>query len=84
MNQVLFKFQNNTINVLGSKEKPMFFASQIAKALGYLDTTDAVRKHIWDVNKSTVGEYRQKTIPGDLRVYPEKWGPFKTSIIEQL
>ena len=74
MNQALFKFQNNTINVLGSKEKPMFFASQIAKALGYLDTTDAVRKHIWDVNKLTVGEYRQKTIPGDLPGIPGEMG----------
>lgn len=74
MNQTLFKFQNNTINVLGSKEKPMFYASQIAKALGYLDTTDAVRKHIWDVNKLTVGEYRQNTIPGDLQGIPGEMG----------
>ena len=74
MNQTLFKFQNNTINVLGSKEKPMFFASQGAKALGYLDTTDAVRKHIWNVNKLTVGEYRQKTIPGDLPGIPGEMG----------
>lgn len=74
MNQALFKFQKNTINLLGSKEKPMFFASQIAKALGYLDTTDAVRKHIWDVNKLTAGEYMQETIPGDLPGIPGEMG----------
>ena len=74
MNQTLFRFQNNNINVLGSKNNMFFFASQVAKALGYLDTTDAVRKHIWNVNKLTVGEYRQKTIPGDLPGIPGEMG----------
>ena len=43
-------------------------------SLGYLDTTDAVRKHIWNNNKLTVGEYRQKTIPGDLQGIPSEMG----------
>ena len=46
MNQTLFKFHNNTINVLGSKEKPIFFASQVASILGYSNTKKAVYIHI--------------------------------------
>ena len=60
MNQTLFKFQNNTINVLGSKEKPMFFASQIAKALGYIKPQNSVSVHVWDCNKLTFSSYKSE------------------------
>ena len=73
----VFKFQNNNIQILGSHEKVMFFASQIAKAIGYTDTTDAVRKHIWDINKMTIEEYMkesktssQSCKPGNLSCKP--------------
>ena len=58
MNQTLFKFQNNTINVLGSKEKPMFYASQIAKALGYIKPQNSVSVHVWDCNKLSLSSYK--------------------------
>ena len=60
MNQTLFKFQNNTINVLGSKEKPMFFASQVASILGYSNTKKAVYIHIWEQNKMNILEYNNQ------------------------
>ena len=60
MNQTLFKFQNNTINVLGSKEKPMFFASQVASILGYSNTKKAVYIHIWEQNKMNILEYNKQ------------------------
>ena len=60
MNQTLFKFQNNSINVLGSKEKPMFFASQIAKALGYIKPQNSVSVHVWDCNKLLLSSYKSK------------------------
>ena len=60
MNQTLFKFQNNNINVLGSKEKPMFFASQVASILGYSNTKKAVYIHIWEQNKMNILEYNNQ------------------------
>jgi prophage antirepressor-like protein len=74
MNQ-LFKFQETNISVMGTPNEPMFFASQVAKALGYIDTTDAVRKHIWNDNKITVQEYRLKNIPGESPGIPGIMGP---------
>ena len=74
MNQV-FKFETSNINIIGTHEKPMFYGSQIAKALGYIDTTDAVRKHIWNENKVTVQEYRLKSIPGDSPGMDGSMGP---------
>ena len=62
MNQALFKFQNNTINVLGSKEKPMFFASQIASILGYSNTKKAVYIHVWEQNKMNVLEFNKQIL----------------------
>ena len=60
MNQTLFKFENNKINVLGSEEKPLFYASQVASILGYSNTKKAVYNHIWDINKTNVFEYNQQ------------------------
>ena len=57
MNQILFKFENNKINVLGSHEAPMFFGSQIATALGYINPRNAVLMHIWDTNKMNLSAY---------------------------
>ena len=62
MNQTLFKFQNNTINVLGSKEKPMFFASQVASILGYSNTKKAIYIHVWEQNKMNVLEFNKQIL----------------------
>jgi len=74
MNQI-YNFQGVNINVLGSAEKPFFFASQISKSLGYIDTTDSIRKHIWSINKITFEDYQKnnlglETIPGNLASKP--------------
>ena len=50
MNQI-FKFQEYNINILGTQDKPMFFGSQIATALGYMKPRNAVSIHIWESNK---------------------------------
>ena len=60
MNQALFKFQNNTINVLGSKNNMFFFGSQIAKALGYIKPQNSVSVHVWDCNKLSLSSYKSK------------------------
>ena len=57
MNQTLFKFENNKINVLGSHEFPMFFGSQTSTALGYIKPRNAVLMHVWDSNKTTLSAY---------------------------
>jgi prophage antirepressor-like protein len=59
MNQ-LFKFENFDIKILGTHDKPLFFASQVAHILGYSNTKKAVYTHIWDQNKMNVQEYNQQ------------------------
>ena len=56
----IFKFENYDIKILGSEEKPLFFASQVAHILGYSNTKKAVNNHIWDINKTNVQEYNQQ------------------------
>ena len=56
----LFNFQNNKINILGTQDDIMFYGSQIARSLGYVNAYDAVNKHIWSKNKISVKEYRLK------------------------
>lgn len=63
MNQTLFQFENNKINVLGSEEKPLFFASQVARILGYSNTQKAVYVHIWEQNKMNILEYNKQFLP---------------------
>ena len=62
MNQI-FKFENYNINILGTQEKPLFFASQVAHLLGYSNTQKAVYTHIWDINKTNVLKYNQQFLP---------------------
>ncbi len=56
----MFDFKESKISVIGSKESPYFFASQIATLLGYANTVDAVNSHVWDKYKITLGEFREK------------------------
>ena len=72
MNKI-YKFQENKINVFGREDKMFFYASQISKSIGYIDTSNSIRTHVWSQNKMTVAEYieyiktsTQNTIPGDL------------------
>jgi prophage antirepressor-like protein len=67
MNKV-FEFQQNKINILGTHDIPMFFGSQIAKALGYMNTRDAIINHVWKENKTPVKEYRLISKGSDSRL----------------
>ena len=62
MNQ-LYTFQETNINILGTHEKPLFFASQIAQILGYSNTQKAIYNHVWEENKTNVQEYNKKILP---------------------
>ncbi len=53
-----FELQQNKINILGTYDSPMFFASQIAKALGYIKPQNAVLVHIWETNKMKLSSYK--------------------------
>ena len=64
----LFKFQETNINILGTNDTPMFFGSQIAKALGYMNTRDAIINHVWKENKTPVKEYRLISKGSDSRL----------------
>ena len=50
MNKI-YSFQQTNINILGTHDSPMFFGSQIAKALGYMNTRDAIINHVWKEKK---------------------------------
>ena len=76
MNKI-YNFQENKINVFGKFDKMFFYASQISKSIGYIDTSNSIRTHVWSKNKMTVAEYieyietsAQITIPGDLCPHP--------------
>ena len=56
----IFQFQDIKINVFGREDKLFFYASQISKAIGYIDTTDSIRKHVWTQNKMTIEDYKKK------------------------
>jgi|LakMenE01Jun11ns_1017448.scaffolds.fasta_scaffold9912182_2 prophage antirepressor-like protein len=51
----IFKHNNNDFELInyGTIKEPYFKAKQIATFLGYIDTTQAIRKHVWDINKTT-------------------------------
>ena len=41
-----FTFEANSIRALGTPESPLFVATDIAKALGFKDSTNAVKQHV--------------------------------------
>lgn len=55
MSCFIFKHNNNDFELInyGTIKEPYFKAKQIATFLGYIDTTQAIRKHVWDINKTT-------------------------------
>ena len=58
----IFQFQDIKINVFGKEDKLFFYASQISKAIGYIDTTDSIRKHVWTQNKMTIEDYKKNNL----------------------
>ena len=58
----IFQFQDIKINVFGREDKLFFYASQISKAIGYIDTTDSIRKHVWTQNKMTIEDYKKNNL----------------------
>ena len=60
--QKTFQFQDIKINVFGKFDKLFFYASQISKAIGYIDTTDSIRKHVWTENKLTIEDYKKNNL----------------------
>ena len=62
------------VRVLGTPEEPMFVASDVANALGYKNTRDAIAKHVDDVDKADVAihdgrQNRTMTIINESGVY---------------
>ena len=53
----IFQFQDIKINVFGREDKLFFYGNQISKSIGYIDTCDSIKKHVWETNKMTVEEY---------------------------
>ena len=52
----IFKHSNKSFELInyGTIKEPFFKGKQIATFLGYIDTTQAIRKHVWDANKTTL------------------------------
>jgi prophage antirepressor-like protein len=53
-------FRNNKLNVsvrtVGRGEEVLFYAKDVAESLGYVNTRDAIKKHVWEDDKCTLGE----------------------------
>ena len=58
----VFQFQENKINVFGKSDKMFFYASQISKAIGYIDTSNSIRTHVWTENKLTIEDYKKNNL----------------------
>jgi len=56
----VFKFQDHSINIFGSDDNMMFFGGQVSRALGYVNSSDALTKFVWSENKTTIKEYIDK------------------------
>ena len=56
MTSFIYKHNNTSFELInyGTNNEPYFKAKQIATFLGYIDTTQAIRKHVWDLNKTTL------------------------------
>ena len=61
------KFNNNTIRVLGTYDRPLFVAADVCKVLGIANVTDTLRslpdkwKEICDIENSDVTSTARKT-----------------------
>ena len=70
MNHV-FKFQEKNISILGTVDEPLFFGSQVARILGYVNAFDAMNKHVWAKNKISIKDYVLKN-PDTKTLWSEK------------
>ena len=56
-------FRNNKLNVsvriVGRGEEVLFYAKDVAESLGYVNTRDAIKKHVWKKNATTLGEFQK-------------------------
>ena len=58
----IFTFDNQTFTLTnyGTTENIYFKAKEVANFLGYVDTDQAIRQHVWDINKTTLDENHRK------------------------
>ena len=58
----IFTFDNQTFTLTnyGTKENIFFKAKEVALFLGYTNTTQAIRQHVWSTNKITPDDIHQK------------------------
>jgi anti-repressor protein len=67
----IFKFQEKNISILGTVDEPLFFGSQVARILGYVNAFDAMNKHVWAKNKISIKDYVLKN-PDTKTLWSEK------------
>jgi prophage antirepressor-like protein len=51
-----FDFNGNLLSVYGTNEKPLFKAKDVALMLGYVNSRDAINKHVDNEDKTTVAK----------------------------
>ena len=64
----IFTFDNQTFTLTnyGTTENIYFKATEVARFLGYINTTQAIRQHVWITNKTSLDENHQKNNPAIL------------------
>ncbi|CAB4019565.1 Hypothetical predicted protein [Paramuricea clavata] len=76
-------FRNPELNVCVRTvrwgEEVLFYAKDVAESLGYIDTKKAVRTHVWEEDKCTLGSLKR----GDLRTPLPDGHPSTVMITEQ-
>ncbi|CAB3978362.1 phage repressor [Paramuricea clavata] len=76
-------FRNRELNVsvrtVKSGEEVLFYAKDVAESLGYSNTKKAIRNHVWEEDKCTLGSIQKGSLEGPLL----KGHPGSTLITEQ-
>ena len=65
MQALSFSFENNAVRTLGTADLPLFVAIDVATALGYKNTKDAVLRHVDsdDLIKSEIADSSTESKP---------------------
>ncbi|CAB3994957.1 phage repressor [Paramuricea clavata] len=64
----LFRNQdlNVSVRITRKGDEVLFYAKDVAESLGYLDTKKAVRNHVWEEDKCTLGSIRKGVLEDTL------------------
>ena len=72
---IIFNFEQHEIRVIGSDENPHWIGRDVAIALGYKKTRNAIKIHVCDKDKLTIKDYNNRLEIGPLDFNRPEIGP---------